>query len=334
VTAPLPSWTPELATLDLLLSVAELGSVGKAATAHGISQPSASARLARLERRLGVPVLRRSTRGSTLTPAGEAVVTWARTVVDAARTLTDGVHTLRADRSARLRVAASLTVAEYLLPPWLLALRRRSPGLDVAATVANSRDVCAAVRSGRADLGFVETPGVPTGLSARRVGSDRLALVVAAAYPLAKRSGRLRPRDLSELPLLLREEGSGTRDTFLDALAAAVGERPQLPHATELGSTATILATARAGGGVAVLSARAAAADVDAGVLVEVDVPGLVMRRPLHAVWLGKQPSALATELIELAAGASRAEQDARREHDSAGQVGGIVVDRSGVEPA
>jgi DNA-binding transcriptional LysR family regulator len=319
VTAPLPSWTPELATLDLLLSVAELGSVGKAAAAHGISQPSASARLARLERRLGVPVLRRSTRGSTLTPAGEAVVTWARTVVDAARTLTDGVLSLRADRSARLRVAASLTVAEYLLPPWLLALRRRNPGLDVAATVANSRDVCAAVGSGRADLGFVETPDVPPGLSARRVGSDRLAIVVAAEYPLATRRGRLRPRDLSELPLLLREEGSGTRDTFLDALTAALGERPRLPHATELGSTATILATARAGGGVAVLSARAAAADIDTGVLVEVDVPGLLMRRPLHAVWLGRQPSALAAELIELAAGASRAEQDAGREHDSGG---------------
>jgi DNA-binding transcriptional LysR family regulator len=301
VTTPLPSWTPELATLDLLLSVAALGSVGKAATAHGISQPSASARLARLERRLGVPVLQRTTRGSTLTPAGEAVVGWARGVVDAAHTLTDGVRTLRADRTARLRVAASLTVAEYLLPPWLLALRRRNPGLDVAATVANSRDVCAAVHAGRADLGFVETPHVPTGLSARRVGSDRLAVVVAADYPLAHRRGRLRARDLPDLPLLLREEGSGTRDTFLAALAAALGTRPPLPHATELGSTATILATARAGGGVAVLSARAAAADLASGALTELDVPELTMRRPLHAVWLGTGPSALAAELIELA---------------------------------
>ncbi|HEU5007390.1 MAG TPA: LysR family transcriptional regulator [Jatrophihabitantaceae bacterium] len=301
MTAPLPSWTPELATLDLLLSVADLGSVGKAAAAHGISQPSASARLARLERRLGVPVLRRSTRGSTLTPAGEAVVTWARGVVDAARTLTDGVLTLRADRNARLRVAASLTVAEYLLPQWLLALRRHNPGLDVAASVANSRDVCAAVRDGRADVGFVEAPDVPIGLSARQVGTDRLAIVVAADYPLARRRGRLHTRDLPGLPLLLREPGSGTRDTFLDALAAALGERPPLPHATELGSTATILATARAGGGVAVLSARAASADVASGALTELEVPGLLMRRPLHAVWLGRRPSDLAAQLIELA---------------------------------
>jgi DNA-binding transcriptional LysR family regulator len=70
----LPTWTPDLPALDLLLSVAELGSVGKAAAAHGISQPSASARLSRLERQLGVAVLVRGSHGSTLSPAGQAVL--------------------------------------------------------------------------------------------------------------------------------------------------------------------------------------------------------------------------------------------------------------------
>jgi DNA-binding transcriptional LysR family regulator len=299
---PLPPWTPELPALDLLLSVAELGSVGQAAERHGVSQPSASARLSRLERRLGVAVLVRTSRGSRLTPAGEAIVAWARDVVVAAHQLTDGVQTLRTDRSARLRVAASLTIAEYLLPAWLLTLRRHNPELDIAASVENSQDVCAQVRSGQADVGFVEAPTVPAGLSAAEVGSDRLALVVAADYPLAARAGRgLRPRDLLDLPLLLREPGSGTRDTLLHALASALGGEPDLPHATELGSTTTILATARAGGGVGVLSARAAAADLAAGALVEVPVHRLDLVRPLRAVWLGRRPSAHAAELIALA---------------------------------
>ncbi|HWS37293.1 MAG TPA: LysR family transcriptional regulator, partial [Actinoplanes sp.] len=109
---PLPPWISDLPALDLLISVAETGSVGRAAQAHGITQPSASARLAKLERRLGVPLLVRSRRGSLLTPAGEAVVAWSHGVIDAAQTLADGVRTLRADRQARLRVSASLTVAE------------------------------------------------------------------------------------------------------------------------------------------------------------------------------------------------------------------------------
>src|SRR6185437_4757501 len=110
------------------------------------------------ERRLGVALLVRTSRGRTLTPPGEAVATWARQVVDAAHTLTDGVSTLRGDRGARLRVAASLTVAEYLMTPWLLAFGRRHPDVEVAATVENSHEVCARVLAGTADLGFIETP--------------------------------------------------------------------------------------------------------------------------------------------------------------------------------
>jgi len=300
---PLPPWISDLPALDLLVSVAETGSVGRAAQAHGITQPSASARLAKLERRLGVPLLVRSRRGSLLTPAGEAVVAWSHGVLEAARTLADGVLTLRADRQARLRISASLTVAEYLLPAWLLALRRSHPDLDIAAAVANSHDVVVAVRAGSADLGFVESPDIPPDLSSRVVGEDRLALVVAAGYPLAAQAWRaLRATDLADQPLLLREPGSGTRDTFLRALAAAWGFPPALPHAISLGSTTTILSTVRAGGGVGVISARAAASAVAAGELVELRVEGLSLGRPLHALWLGRAPTALAAELLKIAA--------------------------------
>ena len=300
---PLPPWTPELSALDLLLSVARLGSVGRAAAEHGISQPSASARLSRLERRLGVELLRRSTRGSELTPAGEAVVAWAHGVVGAAQALADGVTALRADRRAHLTVAASLTVAEYLLPSWLLVLRRHDPDLDVSVRVANSSEVCEAVRGGRADVGFVESPTVPRDLSKRRVGTDRLALVVAADYPLATRAARgIARRDLLTAPLLLREPGSGTRDTFLHALGTPP---PELPHAIALGSTATIVATVRAGGGIGVISERAVAGDLASGALVRLAVADLDLDRPLHAVWQGRQPSDAARDLVRIAIAAT-----------------------------
>jgi DNA-binding transcriptional LysR family regulator len=299
---PLPPWISDLPALDLLLSVAETGSVGRAAQAHGISQPSASERLARLERRLGVPLLVRSRRGSLLTPAGQAVAVWTQQVVGAAHTLADGVLSLRADQAARLRVAASLTVAEYMLPAWLLGLRRTHPDTEISAEVSNSHGVCEMVRSGAADLGFVESPDIPADLSRRRVGEDRVALVVSAGYPLAARAGRDLPvADLLEQSLLLREPGSGTRDTFLGALERRLGSAPALPHATSLGSTTTILATARAGGGIGVVSARATAAPIAAGELVELTVRELALTRPLHAVWLGHAPSAPAGELIALA---------------------------------
>lgn len=303
---PLPPWISDLPALDLLVSVAETGSVGRAAQAHGITQPSASARLAKLERGLGVPLLVRSRSGSLLTPAGQAVVAWSHNVIDAAQILADGVLTLRADRQARLRISASLTIAEYLLPAWLLALRRTHPDLDISADVANSHAVVEAVRSGAADLGFVESPDIPADLSARIVGDDRLALVVADGYPLAAHAWReLRPTDLADQPLLLREPGSGTRDTFLKELEHVLGFAPSLPHTLSLGSTTTILATVRAGGGIGVISARAAAPAVAAGELVELRVEGLALTRPLRALWLGRSPSALAEQLLAIAAGVS-----------------------------
>ena len=299
---PLPPWMADLATLDLLVSVAELGSVGRAAEAHLVSQPSASARLGRLERQFGVELLVRTHRGTTLTPAGEAVVTWAHGVIDAAGALADGVASLRAGQQARLRVAASLTIAEFLLPGWLLTLRRRHPDLDISASVTNSAEVCATVRAGRVDVGFVESPDVPQDLSRQKISDDRLALVVAARYPLAARAGGgLRARDLLDQPLLVREVGSGTRTTFLLALRNALGATPTLPHATDLGSTSTILATVRAGGGVGVVSARATAGAVHSGELVELRVDDLDLRRELHALWQGRRPSPLAGELLAIA---------------------------------
>jgi DNA-binding transcriptional LysR family regulator len=300
---PLPTWIPDLESLDLLLSVAELGSVGKAGHAHGISQPAASAKLHRLERQVGLALLTRTPTGSTLTPVGHAFVTWAREVVLAASSLGENVTALRQSRSAKLRIAASLTVAEYLLPQWLLVLRRQNPTLDVSAVVANSHDVCDRVRAAQVDLGFVEMPTVPPDLTHRQVGTDELAFVAAPDYPAARRRTALRPADLITQPVLLREVGSGTRETFIHALAAAMGNGPtvDLPHAIELGSTTTILATARAGGGIGVISARAANVDLHNAALAELTVSGLTATRPLNAVWLGAAPSPSAALLIEVA---------------------------------
>src|SRR6201996_679335 len=140
----LPSRVSDLMPFDLLLSVARLGSLGLAAAEHGISPPAASARVRRLERQLGVTLIERSPRGSRLTLDGGLVAEWAQAAVEAAAALDAGVTSLRARSDAVLRVAASMTVAEYLLPGWLTTLRTRDPGTVVALTAGNSAYVAAA----------------------------------------------------------------------------------------------------------------------------------------------------------------------------------------------
>jgi DNA-binding transcriptional LysR family regulator len=231
--------------------------------------------------------------------------------VDAASALTDGVVALRGGQRARLRVAASLTVAEYLLSQWLLVLRRRRPELEIAVSVANSHEVGERVRDGSVDVGFIESPDGPNGLRSKVIGEDRLVLVVAADDPLAAQVEPIRPAELLDAPLLLREPGSGTRDTFLHSLSAQVGSGPPT-RVTELGSTATIIAAARAGGGIGVVSSRAVQAELADGRLAELRSDGLDLRRPLRAIWRGSRLVAAATELVNLATRTQSSTEESR----------------------
>jgi DNA-binding transcriptional LysR family regulator len=277
---PLPPQVTDLTGFDLLLSVARLGSVGRAAAAHHVSQPAASARLRELERRLGLTLLHRSPRGSTLTGTGALVADWARAAVDAADALATGVAALRATHETRLAVAASQTVAEYLLPPWLVALRTGHPGLSVTLRAANSADVAAAVLAGEVALGFVEGPGVPAGLHAETVAGDRLAVVVAPGHPWSRRRRGVTPAELAATPLVSREAGSGTRRAFEEALLPLVAAAPLL----ELSSTTAIKHAVAAGSGAAVLSSLAVTAELAAGTLVAVPT-AMPLQRHLRAIW-------------------------------------------------
>ncbi len=295
----LPPSTPDLLALELLDSIAELGSLGRAAARHKMSQPAVSMRMSQLERRLGVSLLLRTPSGTRLTPAGERVVTLSRRVLAEAQAMMTGIEALVAAESSHLRVAASLTVAEHLLPGWLAALHQESPDVVLSVEVTNSAKVLVRVRDGLADVGFVEghehkLPGLRT----VPVRSDRLVVVVDPAHPWSHRTSPLTGAELAATELIVREAGSGTREILADGLAPWGGIRSRL----ELGSSAAILAAARRGEGPAVLSALAVQADVDAGRLVIVATEDIDLSRALRAVWLAGRPFApLARRLLDVA---------------------------------
>ncbi|HEY0805713.1 MAG TPA: LysR family transcriptional regulator, partial [Pseudonocardiaceae bacterium] len=267
----------------------------------GVTQPAASMRLRQLENQVGVRLLERTTRGARLTTAGELVASWAQPVIDAAHDLAEGIATLRADRHTHLRVAASLTVAEYLLPRWLIALRSVDPGTATALRSGNSAEVAEWVLAGAADLGFVEGPEIPSGLTAREVARDELVLVVAPSHPWATRRRRPRAPELAATALVSREPGSGTRQAWEQALRAHVDTELAEPM-LELSSTTAIKAAAVGGIGPAVLSGYAVTAELAAGTLVRLPVPDLDLTRRLRAVWpTGDEPRGPARDLLAIA---------------------------------
>lgn len=290
---PLSPRMPELAAFEVLLAIARTGSLGAAGRELGLTQQAVSSRLASIESQTGVRLVQRSPRGSQLTPAGAVVAEWADQLLDVAGRVDAGLASMRTESRDRVTVAASLTIAEQLMPRWLVSLqadaaRRGVSAPEVILIAANSDQVIAAVHDGSADLGFIESPGAPTGLRSRVVAHDELVAVVPPDHKWARRPAPVSPAELSETPLVSRESGSGTRDALSSALRAALGPSyRQADPAIELSSATAMRAAVLAGAGPAVMSRLAIDDDLTLGRLREVPVAELNLHRELRAVWSG-----------------------------------------------
>jgi DNA-binding transcriptional LysR family regulator len=188
-----------------------------------------------------------------------------------------------------------MTIAEYLLPGWLIALRARRPDTAVSLLAGNSAAVAERLLADEADVGFVEGLSVPSGLDSVVIAHDRLIVVTAPAHPWARRRRPLTARELATTPLILREKGSGTRQV-LDAALGGLA-RPLI----ELSSTTAVKASAVSGAGPAVLSELAVGDELSLRRLVSIPVDGVALRRDLRAVWpTGHRPVGPARELLSL----------------------------------
>jgi molybdate transport repressor ModE-like protein len=300
---PLPQPLPDVASLDLLKSVAELGSIRQASLLHNISQPAASTRIRSLERSLGLRLLERQSGGSRLTDEGTAVVQWSAVLLEAMRTLVSGTAALRHGSGTHLHLAASMTVAEYLVPSWLNRLRTLDPTISVSLVMGNSEDVVELVRRHRAALGFIEGQRAPKDLSSRVVGHDDLVVIVAPSHKWARRTA-ITAKELAATPLILRESGSGTREV-LEAGLQHLGL--QVTALVELGSTTAIKSAVQSGDGPAVVSRLAATNEVAEGKLIVVPVDDVELGRRIRAVWSKAVPlPPTARTLLSVVAGSPR----------------------------
>jgi len=294
----------DLGALRALREVGRRGSIAAAATVLGVSQQALSARMRTLERATNVTLLARSPGGSHLTEQGRLIVGWAEDVLEAADRLEAGLRSIRSGVSHRLAIAASQTIAEHLVPHWLVELRgieqasteqasteqastEQAPGHTptvVELTVANSTRVIELVRDVEVRLGFIETPHLPADLITTHLRDDEMLVVTAPGHPWARRRRPLSLTEVAATPMVMREAGSGTRVTLTDHLAA---QHPPLSAqiAMELGTSAAVRSAIAEGVGPGVLSRLAVRDDLVLGRLVAIEVAGPPLRRQLTAIW-------------------------------------------------
>ncbi len=270
-----PGWL-DLNKLRAFAAVAEHEHFSRAAAVLTISQPALSAQVRDLERYYGTPLFERAGRGVRLTEAGRLVQSYARRVLALTGELDDTMADLRGLRSGLLRVGASTTIGDYLLPAVLGAFRRHYPGVGIVVEIANTRQIADRVRHGELHLGLIGEPLDDADLDVEPYRDDTLVLVVPPGHALAGTMVAARVLSASAEVLIARERGSATRDVTVQALAKA---GVPMEIGMELGSTEAAKGAVAAGLGIAFVSACAVDHEVSAGRLAQARVDGLDMRR-------------------------------------------------------
>ena len=283
--------------LRIFARVAEQGGFSRAAAALRISQPAVSKSVAELERQLGTTLIDRTGRTTTLTDAGAMLFTRARELFAVEQSAEDELRTLKGLEGGVLRIAASTTIVNYLLPACLARFRDAHPRVTLRVASANTRDVARAMLGRRADIALVEGPVEHERLETLPWREDELVVIAHPGHTLAHRR-RLRLADLSHALFIVRERGSGTRRVAEEALAA---HGVSVNIGLELASTEAIKQAVGAGLGLAIVSRAAIGDQVALGRIIVLPVRDVSFARTLSELrFVGRAPSAAAVAFRKL----------------------------------
>lgn len=264
-----------LRQLEVFTEVLKSGSTTQASVVLALSQSAVSAALADLEGQLKVLLFDRVGKRLVINEHGRLLYPKALALLEQA----GEIEQLFLHDSGALRIAASSTIGNYMLPEMIAHYRKDFPATPLELNVGNSQEVIVAVADFRVDLGLIEGPCHMPELVTQPWLEDELVVFAAPDNPLAQQSLTLEA--LASAPWILRERGSGTREV-LDHLLLA--HMPNFQLVMELGNSEAIKHAVRHGIGISCLSRRVVEEQLASGVLVELKIPLPPLKRTLYLI--------------------------------------------------
>ncbi|MBB5402475.1 DNA-binding transcriptional LysR family regulator [Paraburkholderia sp. JPY162] len=236
-------------------AVAEHRNISRAAVALHLSQPAVSGQLRQLQDEFGEPLYQRDGRGVRLTPAGEQLASYAARLRDTWRQAHAYRDALRGLEQGTLRIGASTTPASYLLPYLIAEFHRRYPDVTVHTANGNTAEIVGAL--GSVDIAMIEGPAgadLPPDTVVHAWREDEIVAIMPRSHPLAQadNGARIELAAFGAYPLVLREEGSGVRQTVEREFARA---GVPMRVALEIAGVEGVKEAVRAGMGVGFVSA-------------------------------------------------------------------------------
>lgn len=280
-----------------LAAVVEHGSFTRAAKALGVSQAAVSQQVRDLERGCGLPLIVQHGRLLTTTSLGKELASIGRNISLESRRAAKSVAEHAQGDKGHITIGASMTIGVYLVPAILARLQKRRPGVGVQLEIANTEVIAQATVDGIVDIGVVEGSVKRPELHAEAFARDELRCIARRGHELRGRSVFL--EQLADETLLLREPGSGSRETLLDGLAA---RGFAFSRVIEIGNAEAIFGAVCAQLGITWASELAIAAH-DVATIEQLQVKDLQLARTLRYIRrrdLAPSPAMLAfLELLE-----------------------------------
>jgi len=272
---------PTMRQLEAFLAVARAGSFRRAAEGVHLSQPALSQHVGELERGFGARLFERRGRTVALTEAGRILEDHALRVFATLAGAQEAIADVVGGGGGSLVVGASTTPGLYLMPALMSAFEREQPAVSIDLRIANSRVIEEQVRANELDLGVVGGHALGPGEECLASGMlDELVLIVAPGHAWARRA-RVEPAVLAGERLLMREDGSATRQVTERALQQAEVKTGRM---LVLGHTEAIKQAVMAGLGVAFVSIYAVRGELETGRLALVRFRGLDIHRHFHVI--------------------------------------------------
>ncbi len=282
-----------LRQFEIFIAVAETAQVTKASKKLFLTQSAVSMALAELENQLSGPLFDRHGRSLLLNDRGRYLLPLAKRLIFQIRNIESMLTEKKDSVAGSLEIVASSSIGNYVLPYPVGLFMRMHPEVRINMMVANTRQAERLVAQGVMDLGFVE--GSVGSEAVRRTPwfEDELRIVVSSSHPLAKQNSFRIPDDLEETAWVLREEGSGTAETFKSRLG---NHATLLNIVTRMGHTEAIKKAVEAGVGAACLSELTICRETEYGWLKSLPATGIDMRRQLSII---QHQDKMTTRLME-----------------------------------
>ncbi len=273
-----------------------LGSFSEVAKKLGISQPAVTFQVQKLEQELGARLIDRSQRTITLTAAGKRLLHFAEVVGRERENLRHDLEQLRDKVSGELLIGASTIPGEYLLPTLLAKFKQRYPAVKIQVVVSDSLTVISQISENSYEVGFCGSKPEGKDLASFKIATDEIVLIVFPGHPFAGKR-EVAPEELTGEPFIFREATSGTQQSLENLLGeAGLDIHHWTPHLV-LGSTQAVVGAVAAGAGIAFVSNLAIKQYAAQGLVQQVNVKGLRLKRDFYCVYRQER---IVTRLLEV----------------------------------